>query len=311
VQTVWGPFTRRDDAPSRRERIVTPDGDFVDLDWLDAPVAAGAPLLLVLHGLEGSCHSHYVRGLLRLARAMGWAAVALNFRSCSGEPNRLPRFYHSGDTEDLDLIVRRLVERDPPVRIGAVGVSLGGNVLLKWLGEHGDAVPTQLAAAVAISTPYDLERCTRVLDRGLTKLTYTASFMRSFKQKVRDKARVFPDFVDVAAVMRARTFATYDRVVTAPLHGFADERDYWRRASCRPYLARVRRPTLLISAMDDPFVPPDALPEASELSPSIVAEFTAYGGHVGFWDGPPWRPRPWAEHRAIEFLSSVIAPDLC
>jgi predicted alpha/beta-fold hydrolase len=309
---VWGPFTRRrDGAPSRRERIVTPDDDFVDLDWLDAPVAAGAPLLLVLHGLEGSCHSHYVRGLLRLARAMGWAAVALNFRSCSGEPNRLPRFYHSGDTEDLDLVVRLLVERDPLVRIGAVGVSLGGNVLLKWLGEHGEAAPTQLAAAVGISTPYDLEPCARALDRGFAKLTYTASFMRSFKAKVRAKARAFPGFVDVAAVMRARTFEAYDRVLTAPLHGFADERDYWRRASCRPYLARVRRPTLLISALDDPFVPRDALPDASELSPSIVAEFTAHGGHVGFWAGPAWRPRPWAEHRAIEFLAAVIDERFC
>ncbi len=306
AQTVWGPFTRRDAPPSRRERVVTPDGDFVDLDWHDGPVAPGAPLLLVLHGLEGSCHSHYVRGLLRLARTAGWGAVALNFRSCSGEPNRLPRFYHSGDTDDLDLVVRLLIERDPLVRIGAVGVSLGGNVLLKWLGEHGDAAPMQLAAAVGISTPYDLERCTRVLDRGIAKLTYTASFMRSFKEKVRDKARAFPEFVDVAAVMRARTFAAYDRAVTAPLHGFADERDYWRRASCRPYLARVRRPTLLISALDDPFVPPAALPSPSELSPSIVAEFTAHGGHVGFWDGPPWRPRAWAEHRAAEFLSAVF-----
>ena len=130
--------------------------------------------------------------------------------------------------------------------------------------------------------------------------------MRSFKTKVRDKARMFPAFVDVAAVMRARTFAAYDRVATAPLHGFADEVDYWRRASCRPYLARVRRPALLISARDDPFVPPEALPEPSELSPSIETEFTDRGGHVGFWEGPPWRPRAWAERRAMEFLSSVI-----
>jgi len=308
---VWGSFTRRDGVPSRRERVVTADGDFVDLDWLDARSAPGAPLLLVLHGLEGSCHSHYVRGLLTLARAAGWRAVALNFRSCSGEPNWRPRFYHSGDTDDLDAVVRLLAKREPLVGIGAVGVSLGGNVLLKWLGEHGDAAPEQVAAAVAISTPYDLERCARVLDRGLAKVTYTASFMRSFKQKVRDKARAFPGFVDVAAVMRARTFAAYDRVVTAPLHGFADEVDYWRRSSCRPYLARVRRPTLLISALDDPFVPPDALPGPAELSPSVVAEFTPRGGHVGFWEGPPWRPRAWAERRAIQFLSSVFAGDVC
>ena len=294
----------------RRERVLTPDGDFVDLDWLDAPVAPGAPLLLVLHGLEGSWRSHYVRGLLTLARTSGWGGVALNFRSCSGEPNRLPRFYHSGDTDDLDFIVRALAERAPKGRIGAVGISLGGNVLLKWLGEQGDAAK-EIGAAVAISTPYDLERCARILDQGVARLTYTASFMRSFKAKIRAKARTFPSFVDVAAVMRARTFAAYDRAATAPLHGFADERDYWRRSSCRPYLARVRRPTLLISALDDPFVPPDALPEPSELSPSITTEFTARGGHVGFWEGSPWRPHAWAERRAMAFLSEVLAADVC
>src|SRR5262249_3149973 len=194
--------------------------------------------------------------------------------------------------------------RNPHARIGAVGISLGGNVLLKWLGEQAEEAPKQVAAAVAISTPYDLERCARVLDQGFAKLTYTASFMRSFKLKLRRKAQRWPDCVDVAAGLRAHTFAAYDRAVTAPLHGFADELDYWRRSSCRRYLAAVRRPTLLISALDDPFVPRDALPDPGELSPSIIAEFSARGGHVGFWDGPPWRPRPWAEHRAMEFLSA-------
>jgi predicted alpha/beta-fold hydrolase len=267
--------------------------------------------LLVLHGLEGSCRSHYVRGLLTLARDARWRAVTLNFRSCSGEPNRLPRFYHCGDTEDLDFVVRRVVEHDPDVRIGAVGVSLGGNVLLKWLGERSDDAPKGLAAAVAISTPYDVELCARVLDRGFAKVTYTASFMRSFKAKIRVKARRYPDFVDVAAVMRARTFAAYDRVATAPLHGFADELDYWRSTSCRRYLARVQRPTLLISARDDPFVPTDALPGAHELSPSVVTDFTSRGGHVGFWEGPPWRMRAWAEHRAMRFLGAVLDADVC
>ncbi len=296
---------RRGAIASRRERVATPDGDFVDLDCLDGP-APGAPLLLVLHGLEGSCRSHYMHGLFTLAREAGWSAVALNFRSCSGEPNRLARFYHSGDTDDLDLVVRLLAGREPDARIGAVGISLGGNVLLKWLGERGDAAPPQMRAAVTISTPYDLERCARTLDRGIQKVTYTASFMRSFRQKVLDKARAFPGFVDVAAVMRARTFAEYDRIVTAPLHGFADEVDYWRRASCRPYLARVCRPTLLISALDDPFVPPEALPDPAALPPNIVAEFSERGGHVGFVEGPFWRPRAWAERRAMQFLSDVF-----
>jgi hypothetical protein len=308
---VWGPLVRRGATPWRRERVATPDGDFVDLDWLAAPAAAGAPLLLVLHGLEGNNRSHYVRGLLRLAREAGWRGLVLNFRSCSGEPNRLPRFYHSGDTDDLDLVVRLLVEREPDLQIGAVGVSLGGNVLLKWLGERGDGAPGALRACVAISTPYDLAACARVLDRGFAKHTYTASFMRSFKQKVRDKDRLFPQFVDVSAAMRARTFAAYDRCVTAPLHGFADELDYWRRASCKPYLARVRRPALLLSAFDDPFVPIDALPDPATLPPNIVAEFTERGGHVGFVEGPPWRPRAWAERRALAFLRDVLAGGVC
>lgn len=283
----------------------TRDGDFVDLDWLAGPAPAPAPLLLVLHGLEGSCRSHYVQGLLELGRRLGWHGVVLNFRSCSGEPNRLPRFYHSGDTDDLDGIVRLLTAREPERIIVAVGVSLGGNVLLKWLGEQGDGAPAAVAAAVGISVPFDLAQCARALDRGFQKWVYTANFMRTFKQKVRAKTQQHGAFVDLAAVRRARTFAAYDRVVTAPLHGFADEVDYWRRASCGPYLAKVRRPTLLISAVDDPFVPASALPNPHALPPNVVLEVTERGGHVGFVEGPPWRVSSWAERRAIEFLRGV------
>ena len=284
----------------------TSDGDFVDLDWLAAPASTDAPLLLVLHGLEGSCRSHYVQGLLGLAHAEGWRAVVLNFRSCSGEPNRLPRFYHSGDTGDLDEVVRVLASREPGRAIVAVGVSLGGNVLLKWLGEQDAAAPPAVTAAVGVSVPFDLEQCARTLDRGFQKWVYTANFMRTFKQKVRAKARLHGAFVDLEAVRRARTFAAYDRVVTAPLHGFADEVDYWRRASCGPYLARVRVPTLLLSAVDDPFVPAVALPDPARLPPNVVLEVTERGGHVGFVEGPPWRVTSWAERRAVEFLRGVL-----
>jgi uncharacterized protein len=303
---MWGPLFRRGARALRRERVTTPDGDFVDLDWLDAP-SADAPLLLLLHGLEGSCRSHYVSGLLHRARARGWSAVVLNFRSCSGEPNRLPRFYHSGDTDDLDEIVRLLTTREPGRPIVAAGISLGGNVLLKWLGEQDEAVPPALAAAVAISVPFDLEQCARTLDRGFQKWVYTANFMRTFRQKVRAKVAQHGAFVDLAAVRRARTFAAYDRAVTAPLHGFADEVDYWHRASCGPYLARVRRPTLLISAIDDPFVPPSALPDPAALPPNVVLELTERGGHVGFVEGWPWRVTSWAERRAVEYLAAVLS----
>ncbi|MBI4636443.1 MAG: alpha/beta fold hydrolase [Candidatus Rokubacteria bacterium] len=306
LQTIWGPLVRRHPVALRRERVPTGDGDFVDLDW--APGPTGAPLLLVLHGLEGSSGSHYVRGLLREARADGWRGVVLNFRSCSGELNRLPRFYHSGDTGDLDAIVQLLAGREPDLRLGAVGVSLGGNVLLKWLGERHLDVPGQLRGAVAISTPFDLAACARALDRGLRRALYTANFMRTLRRKVRAKARSHGAFVDLRAAARARTFAEYDRAVTAPLHGFADEADYWRRASSGPYVARIRRPTLLLNALDDPFVPPETLPDPGRLPSGVRAEFPAHGGHAGFLEGRwPWRSRSWAERRALEFLRALLA----
>ena len=287
-----------------RERLVTPDGDFVDLDCL--PGRPGAPVLLVLHGLEGTGRSHYVAGLFNLARARGWRAIVLWFRSCSGEMNRLARFYHSGDTGDLDWVLRVLADREPDVRVGAVGISIGGNVLLKWLGEHGDAAPKVLRAAVAISVPFDLEACARVMDQGFQKAVYTASFMRSFHAKTRAKALAYPGFVDLEAALRARTFTAYDRAVTAPLHGFADEVDYWTRASSGPYLPRIRRPTLLINALDDPFIPATSLPDVTTLPECVQTDFVPHGGHVGFVEGLPWRTRSWAERRAVEYLASLL-----
>ncbi len=304
MQTLWAVVRRRALRDVTRERLVTPDGDFIDLDWSAGP--AGAPLLLVLHGLEGGARSHYVAGLFALARARGWRAGVLWFRSCSGESNRLPRFYHSGDTGDLDWVLRVLLEREPALRVGAVGISIGGNVLLKWLGEQQDAALPNLVGAVAISVPFDLAACARAMDQGFQKRVYTASFMRSFHDKVREKARVHPGFVDMDAALRARTFAAYDRAVTAPLHGFADEVDYWTRASSGPYLPRIRRPALLLNAVDDPFVPQESLPDPRALPACVRTEFVARGGHVGFVEGPPWRTGSWAERRAVEFLASVL-----
>jgi uncharacterized protein len=305
LQTVWGPLLRRRRRPLRRERVETPDGDFVDLDWLDGPVRA--PLLLVLHGLEGSVRSHYVAGLLDEAAGRGWRGLLLNFRSCSGDLNRLPRFYHSGDTGDLHHVVELVLKREPDVRLGAVGISIGGNVLLKWLGEQEVEAPKQLAGAVGISVPFDLGASARVLDRGFARAVYTANFLKTMKRKARDKAKRYPGFVDLAAVGRARTFAQYDRAVTAPLHGFVDEIDYWTRASSGPYLARIRHPTLLINALDDPLVPAASLPDPRTLPSCVQTEFLPRGGHVGFLEGRwPWRIRAWAERRAVEFLASVV-----
>jgi predicted alpha/beta-fold hydrolase len=301
---LWAVLRRRSLKGVTRERLVTPDGDFVDLDWL--PGRPGAPLLLVLHGLEGGGRSHYVAGLFELARARGWRAGVLWFRSCSGEVNRLARFYHSGDTGDFDFVLRVLMEREPGVRVGVVGISIGGNVLLKWLGEQGDAAPKVVVGGVAICVPFDLVACARVMDQGFQKAVYTASFMRSFHAKVRAKRGALPAGVDVPAGLRARTFAAYDRAVTAPLHGFADEMDYWTRASSGPYLPRIRRPALLINALDDPFVPPESLPDVRTLPECVQAEFVRHGGHVGFVEGPPWRTRSWAERRAVEYLAALL-----
>lgn len=299
LQTIWGPLFRRlRRPPLRRERWPTPDGDFLDLDWLDGD----SPLVVILHGLEGSSGSHYARGLLLEAAALGWRAVVFHFRSCSGELNRGPRLYHAGETSDLDWVIGKLIERESTTPLGLVGVSLGGNVALKWLGERGEGAPAQVRAAATISTPFDLTACAESLDRGLNRPLYTARFLRSMRAKVRAKRRLYDGLVNVPAALRARTFALYDRLATAPINGFADERDYWARASSGPYLARIRRPCLLINAANDPFVPAVTLPTAVVAgSPWLEAAFLPEGGHVGFLEGP-WGRRSWAERRALAFL---------
>jgi predicted alpha/beta-fold hydrolase len=306
LQTLWGPLLRPVARPRlRRERLDTPDGDFLDLDWLD-PAPAGGPLVLILHGLEGSSRSHYVSGLIGEAVRRGLRAVVMNFRSCSGELNRAPRLYHSGETSDLAWTLGHIAAREPATRVGLVGVSLGGNVALKWLGERGDGAPDTVAAAVAISTPFDLGGCAGVLDAGLRRVLYTASFLRTMRPKVAAKAHLLDGRVDLAAVRRARTFAEYDRLVTAPLFGFADAHDYWTRASSRPYLPKIRRPALLINAVNDPFIPPASLPVAEVAqSPWLGAAFVPEGGHAGFLEGR-WGRYSWAERRAIEFLAARL-----
>jgi predicted alpha/beta-fold hydrolase len=266
--------------------------------------------VLILHGLEGSSRSHYATGLCLEAARLGLRAVVMHFRSCSGELNRTPRLYHSGETTDLDGVLAWLAEREPATRIGLVGTSLGGNVALKWLGERGEAARDQVRAAVAISTPFDLAACARALDGGLPRVLYTERFLRTMRPKVAAKAHLYDDRIDLAAVQRARTFAEYDRCVTAPIFGFADERDYWARSSSRPYLPGIRRPTLLINAVNDPFIPPSALPtDEVDGSPWLEAAFVPEGGHAGFLEGP-WGRRSWAERRALSFLHRhLVSPE--
>lgn len=307
LQTVWSRLLRRRvDVPTTRARWTTPDGDFVDIDFADGPIAS--PQLLAIHGLEGSSQRKYVRGLLALAAGRGWRGVALNFRGCSGTPNRTARLYHSGDSDELDWVVAELVKRDPGAPILPVGVSLGGNVLLKWLGEKEERVPEEVRAAVAISTPFDLAVAAHKMSRGGGRI-YTRFFFRTLKPKARQKAREYPDRLDARAIRKARNWRQYDDAVTAPLHGFRDAEDYWARSSSKSFLGRIRRPVLLINALDDPFIPASSLPaDVVATSQWLEASFTTNGGHAGFVAGAfPWRPFYWAEHQAVEFLAGYAA----
>ena len=268
-----------------RERWETPDGDFIDVDF--AGPAAGRRLV-VFHGLEGCSDSHYARAIAAHASRRGWRVAIPHWRGCSGEPNRKPRAYHSGDTEEVDWIVRRL---DPT---HAIGISLGGNALLKWLGQHGEAVKVKRAAAV--SAPIDLPAAGRALDRGLNRLIYTRHFLATLRPKSLAKLEMFPGIYDAATVRAARTFREFDNVVTAPLHGFRDVDHYWSEAASGPWLAKIRVPTLLLNARNDPFLPEHALLAAArDAAPCVLLEFPRSGGHVGF-------RHAWLAQRLLEFL---------
>lgn len=290
-------------VPVRRERWETPDGDFLDVDRLDGP--AGSPILVVLHGLEGSSRSKPVLGLLSKARRAGWRGVAMNFRSCSGEPNRLRRSYHGGETSDLAWLIDRLVKEDPGAPILCAGFSLGGNVLLKYLGERGEAVPPQVRAAAAISAPFDLAVSARGLEKGFSK-NYRRGIVAGLRRKTLEKLKRYPDLADRNAVLAARTLEQFDNAVTAPVHGFRDAEAYWAASSSMQFLPKIRRPTLLINARDDPFFPGRLLPvrEVSE-NPYLRALFTEHGGHGGFLSGGiPGLPTVWSETEVMEFLDS-------
>jgi predicted alpha/beta-fold hydrolase len=295
-------------VPTRLERWDTPDGDFLELLRHAAP--STAPRLLLLHGLEGSPRSHYVRGLMTEAERRGWAADLLVFRSCGTALNRAPRFYHSGETSDLGWVVSRLIREEPGRPLLLAGVSLGGNVLLKWLGEQSTELPHEVVAAAAVSVPYDLARGARHIERGFSRV-YQAHFLRSLRRKALQKHRQFPDRIDARAVARARTLWEFDDAVTAPLHGFRDAADYYARSSSMGWIDRIRIPTLLLSAVDDPFLPATVLQEVARLAagnPHLHPDFVSTGGHVGFVAGRvPWRPIYWGEWRATEFLAGELA----
>jgi predicted alpha/beta-fold hydrolase len=304
AQTLWGKFLRGGPSPvTRRERWELPDGDFLDIHRLDG--APGRPRLVLLHGLEGSVESHYVRGFFGEARRLGLPADLIIFRSCGDEHNRLLRSYHSGETGDLGHVLSKLIAEEPNRPLILAGVSLGGNVLLKYLGERGVLVAPQVKAAAAISTPFDLAEGCRHLEQGFSRI-YQWHFLRTLRRKAAEKAERFPGKIGMDAVRAARTLWEFDDAVTAPVHGFASAADYYERSSSIGFLEAIRVPTLLLSAADDPFLPATVLDRVRQIAVGnahLALEFVSHGGHVGFVGGrSPWAAQYHAEPRAVEFL---------
>ncbi|CAE6749815.1 hypothetical protein R69927_02742 [Paraburkholderia domus] len=320
VQTIVPAlFARRPAIAFRRERWDTPDGDFIDLDWVvhdgkpaSAPASAtpsgipadDAPLFVLFHGLEGGSTSHYAATLMAAAREYGWHGVVPHFRSCSGPLNRLPRFYHLADSNEVDWILRRLraTHRGPIV---AAGVSLGGNVLLRWLGERREDASPVISAAAAISTPIDVHAGGRALSQGFG-MVYTRSFLKTLKQKAEQKLGQFPGLFDRDAMLASRTMYDFDNVVTAPLHGFRDTDDYWSSATTRPLLPGIAVPTLVLNARNDPFLPAEVLPAQHEVSALVELDQPRHGGHAGFMTGPFPGRIDWLSRRVLGYLERYV-----
>lgn len=297
LQTIWPALFAQAGGPPpswRRERWPTPDGDFIDVDRLepdvgaDAMPAAGRPLLVLFHGLEGSSASHYARAFGAWARSQGWRYAVPHFRGCSGEINLAPRSYHSGDFEEIDWILRRMrAGHAGPVL--AVGVSLGGNALLKWAGESGATAREQVQAVAAVCSPLDLTAAGRALSQGFNRQVYTRMFLRTLKPKALAKLAQHPCLFDERALLAARDLHAYDNAYTAPVHGFKDTEDYWARASAKPVLPDVRLPALALNALNDPFIPAHSLPRPHEAGRWVTLWQPRHGGHVGFpagrWPG--------------------------
>ena len=286
AQTIWPAlFAKRFDGtpPSlRRERWTTPDGDFVDVDWQEC--APGSPLLVLFHGLEGSSASHYAQAFAHWARAHGWRFAIPHFRGCSGELNLAPRAYHSGDYEEIGWILKRLRAAHAGA-IVAVGVSLGGNALLRWAEEAGDAAGAIVKAVAAVSSPIDLAAGGQAIGTGFNRQVYTRMFLRTMKPKALAKLAQHPGLFDRERLLAARTLYEFDNVFTAPLHGFKNTDDYWLRGSAKPHLHRIRIPALVLNARNDPFVPAASLPAQHEVGAQVTLWQPPHGGHVGFPGG--------------------------
>jgi predicted alpha/beta-fold hydrolase len=301
LQTLWAAVIRRKHKINlRSERMELPDGDFLDLAWLDNP--SDAPIVVILHGLNGNADSRYAVGILNAIQKKGLRGLLIHFRGCSKEPNRLPRAYHSGETGDIEMVIERIREREPNTPLYAIGYSLGGNVLLKWLGETGISNP--LRAAAAVSIPFELDKAADYLNTGFFRF-YQWWLVRGLKKFHQRKFKNHPLEKKFKNVHKIKTFWEFDHQITAPLHGFSSAQEYYTQSSSRQYLKSIAVPTLIIQAKDDPFLPESALPQASELSSFVTMELLERGGHVGFIQGKfPWRPEYWLENSILEYFSS-------
>jgi len=294
LQTIWPSLFSRatigEEPRFRRERWTTPDQDFIDVDFLADPPDADAarPLLVLFHGLEGSSKSGYAKAFACLARDQGWSYAVPHFRGCSGELNLAPRAYHSGDYQEVEWILQRLAERRGGAVL-AVGISLGGNMLLRWAEESGASAASKAQAVAAVCSPVDLAAGGHAIGKGFGLYTYTRMFLATMKPKALAKLRQHPGLFDEERLRAARTLYEFDNVFTAPLHGFRDTDDYWKRASAKPRLSDIRIPALVLNALNDPFVPGESLPKQSEVGPHVTLWQPPHGGHVGFADGklPP------------------------
>ena len=306
IQTIYAYSLRQTmNFSYRRERWQTPDRDFIDLDWVEPP-SQSSGLVVLFHGLEGSSRSHYAVSLMNDLKRRDRRGVVVHLRGCSGEANRLARAYHSGDSSEIDWILRRFKEREPNIRLYPVGVSIGGNMLLKWLGEQGENALGVVDGVAAISVPVDLTIGAQRLDYGWSKLIYTSRFLRSMKPKVLAKISAHGLAIDGRALRATSTFREIDDLYTAPFHGFKDALDYWQHSSSKPWLRRIRVPTLMIGARNDPFFPGDALPTAAEVSDCVALEFSQTGGHVGFVSGKFPGDLSWLPSRVLRFFAQAV-----
>ena len=298
----------------RRERWELPDGDFVDADWVEpervesmhlnpAENAQSAlqelPIVVLFHGLEGNSQSNYARALMSATKAKGWRGVVIHFRGCSGEPNRLPRVYYAGDTPEIQLLLSRVRQQAPSAPIYAVGVSLGANALLKWLGESGQAANQIISKAAAVSAPMDLAASANALDSGLNRVLYTPRFVNSMRPKALEMLARFPGLLDAEQINAAKTIHDIDNAVTAKLFGAQDADDYYAKNAAKPWLTKISLPTLILNAKNDSFVPEASLPTAAEVSTFVTLEYPATGGHVGFSGRDNWLP-----NHLLEFFES-------